>query len=615
MAEHNRMQQHDNMEKDTVDDLADELQRVLLHRSIRSVYQPIVSLHTGTIAGYEALTRGPEHSPLVSPLKLFKLAEEQGVLYPFEKLARETAIRGAFMLEDNELLFINISAAILQDPGFTSGRTLEVLESVGMLPSRIVFEITERSSIEDFSAAQRILEHYRKQGYRIAIDDAGAGYSSLQAIAELHPDFIKVDRSLIQNIHLHKTKETIVETLVTFAQKLHIQMIAEGIEQWDELQLLTRLGVHYGQGYLLGHPSTAKSRISPEIKEHIVQHRRARDLVGGLWSIGDLAAPVGVFESKALISEVANYFKKHENAPGVVIVNQQAPVGLMMRERLFQQLAGQYGFSLFWNRSIDQIMDPHPLIVEESTPVESVSQLATARDNHNLYDLVIITKKGLLSGASTIRSILECITNARMEYARVASPLTGLPGNLQIHRELQKRLMDKKPFSVLYIDLDYFKWFNDRYGFQKGDQLLQYTADIIQQSLVICGNPYDFVGHIGGDDFIAITTSEDSEKLCLEMIRRFEQGIDLFYEGEDMSYVEDRMGNRVENKGVTVSLSLVICGPSASPVTLEDISQAAAGLKKRAKSSPGSIYCVCHMGQPQVEVETRFSAPDSPLVL
>jgi diguanylate cyclase (GGDEF)-like protein len=205
-----------------------------------------------------------------------------------------------------------------------------------------------------------------------------------------------------------------------------------------------------------------------------------------------------------------------------------------------------------------------------------------------------------------------------MEYAKVASPLTGLPGNIQIHRELHKRLMEKKRFAVLYADLDYFKWFNDRYGFQKGDQLIQYTADTIQQSLVLCGNPLDFVGHIGGDDFIAITAVEDTEKLCQELIRRFDQGAGSFYEGLDGFCVEDRLGNRVENKGVTISLSLVVCEP-LDPVTLEEISQAAARLKKQSKSSAGSVYRVCHLGQPhlpqpqQVEVGTRHGVPDSSL--
>jgi len=576
--------------------LRSELVDIIRNQRIHSVYQPIVSLKDAAVIGYEALSRGPAGSRWQSPIKLFTYAEKEGLLHPMDRLAREKAIRGAFLARQEELLFINISAAILHDPQFAPGKTMELVEAHGIEPGQIVFELTERSSIEDFSMTKRILQHYRQQGYRIAIDDAGAGYSSLQAIAELHPDFIKVDKSLVQDIHCNKTKEVIMETFVSFAQKLGIQIIAEGIEKQEELLCMTRIGVHFGQGYLLGKPGEEKAVIAPELADSIIRQRKISDSAGGAWLIGDLLAPAETFDSSEHISEVASYFKRNEHAPGAVIVSKGIPVGLMMRERLFQQLAGQYGFSLFWNRTIDQIMDKRPLIVDEYMPVETVSQLATSRDINKLYDLVVITSKGKMAGVSSIRSILECITNSRMESAKVASPLTGLPGNIQIHRELSKRLMDKKQFSVIYADLDYFKWFNDRYGFQRGDQLIQYTADVIQQSLFDCGMPLDFVGHIGGDDFIAITSSDEPEKLCKEIIRRFDQGVRRFYEGDDWQNVEDRSGNKVEQaSGVTVSLSLVICGTAGS-VTLEQISGASAKLKKLSKERPGSIYHCGYIG-------------------
>ncbi|WP_165971950.1 bifunctional diguanylate cyclase/phosphodiesterase [Paenibacillus piri] len=573
--------------------------QLLRHKQIHTVYQPIVSLKDGIIAGYEALTRVPEDSGFESPVRLFEYAEKEGLIYPLDRLARETAIRNSLAMGGRELLFINIPAASLQDPQFAAGKTIELLRDRGLKPEHVVFEITERSSIHDFAAAKQVLEHYRSQGYRIAIDDAGAGYSSLQAIAELHPDFIKVDRSLVQDIHLHKTKEYMMETFVAFAGKLHIEVIAEGIECEEELLFLTRMGVHYGQGYLLGKPGTEKADVAPGLIQQIVQQRKLHDYAGSAWAIEDLTTPIQKFDRKTLISEVANYFKKNGQAAGAAVVSDEVPVGLIMRERLFQQLAGQYGFSLFWNRTIDQVMDDGPLIVDEHMPVETVSQLATSRDT-NLYDLVLITSDGRLAGAASIRSILEYITNARMETAKVASPLTGLPGNLQIHRELNKRLQENKRFSAIYADLDYFKWFNDRYGFQKGDQLIQYTADVIQQAIVVCGRPFDFVGHIGGDDFIALTSTDMPEKLCVEVIRRFDEGVRMFYEDEDWSYVEDRSGNRVATSGVTLSLSLLVC-ENASPVTLEEISQASARLKKRSKSQSGSVYVSARIGLPAKE--------------
>ncbi|WP_186446122.1 GGDEF domain-containing protein [Paenibacillus cremeus] len=574
-----------------------ELLDILQQQAIATLFQPIVSLIDGTVFGYEALSRGPENSELHSPLELFGRAEEVGLLYPLERLAREKAIQGSFIRKEDQLLFLNLSAHILQDPRFVPGNTLKLLEARGIAPGNVVFEITERTSIEDFGAAKRILDHYRQQGYRIAIDDAGAGYSSLQAIAELQPDFIKMDRSLIREVHLSKTKEYILETMLAFAQKLDIFIIAEGIETSEELMKLTRMGIHYGQGYLLGRPSEREVSLKPEIRENIARHRKNYETAGSVWAIGDLASPCPCFDGKTPISTVASYFNKNVTALGAVIVTDQKPIGLIMRDRLFQQLAGQYGYSLFWNRTIDQVMDGKALIVDEQTPVERVSQLATSRDINNLYDFVVITSEGRIRGAASIRAILECITNARMENAKVASPLTGLPGNMQIHRELTKRLSDGKRFSVMYADLDYFKWFNDRYGFHKGDQLIQFTADCIQQAVGVLGEPYDFVGHIGGDDLIAMTVCHDPEKLGSEILRRFEQGVGVFYEEQEWTYVEDRNGNRVESEGVTLSLSLVVC-ETAVPVSMEQISLTAAKLKKQAKAHRGSVMCSHKIGVP-----------------
>ncbi|MEK8126762.1 GGDEF domain-containing protein [Paenibacillus filicis] len=578
--------------------LREELLDILRMKNIHTVYQPIVSLSDGVVRGYEALTRGPSGSGLEGPLSLFGLAAAEQLLYPLDRLARESAISHAVLTHPKQLLFLNLSAEILNDPSFVPGQTLELLKRKGLSPANVVLEITERSSIDDFDAARRVLEHYRKQGYRIAIDDAGAGYSSLQAIAELQPDFLKADRSLISNIHQSKTKESIIETLLTFAEKLGISLVAEGIEKPEELLKLAGMGVHYGQGYLLGRPQAQAAQVERELVSRMLEHGKRRDAISYVINIGDLSTPCQCFDVKTPISVVADHFNKIETALGAVITTGNVPVGLIMRERLFQQLAGQYGYSLFWNRPIEQLMDDSPLIADQHSTVETVSRLATSRDIRNLYDLVIVTAQGQMHGTVSIRAMLECITNAKMENARVANALTGLPGNLQINRELNRRLAEGRNFSVVYADLDYFKWFNDRFGFHRGDQLIQYTAECLGRSVRLLGTESDFVGHIGGDDFIVLTSSSEPEKLCAELLRHFDSGVSAFYETEDWTYVEDRDGNRVESEGLTLSLSLVICETGRN-VTTEQISQAAAQLKKKSKAHRGSIYYCDFIGMPE----------------
>mgnify|MGYP000300620698 CR=1 FL=1 len=566
-----------------------ELQEIIQNQQIYSVYQPIISLMDGSVFGYEALTRGPEDTLFHSPIPLFDFAEKEGAIYSLDKIAREKAVLGCRNLLKEQKLFINIPIQIINDPNFTLDQTLKLLEQCGLRPHNIVFELTERSSIESFSSVKKTLSLYRSHGYQIAIDDAGAGYSSLQAIAELHPDYIKIDRSLIHGIHNNKIKENIVETFVTFARKMNILIIAEGIEEAEDLTKLIRMGVQYVQGFLLGIPMVELLGPTPQIAAQIQMQKNSNKNFYGTWRIGDLASPIRVFESHSPVSEVSEYFDENEKQLGVVIVMNQIPVGLIMREKLYHELSGPYGLSLFWNRSIAKISDKNPLIVDENLTVEAVSQMAMTRDINKLYDLVIITRNDNILGAASIQSILECITNVKAEDARASNPLTGLPGNSQIQRELNQRLIRKDKFSVIYADLDFFKWFNDYYGFQKGDQLLQYCADVIEQSVIACGHPNDFVGHIGGDDFIVITGAINSEILCQEIIRRFDSGVHVFYGNDHWTYVEDRQGNRIDCEGVTISLSLVVneCNSGGSS---EQISNVSASLKKQAKLHKGSVY-------------------------
>lgn len=230
------------------------LEHYILGRTISSVYQPIISLKKGEVYGYEALSRFLDKRWFEGPQQLFDFAAEEGLTYTLDRLARERAIEGSSGLASGQKLFINITAQIMEDPSFTPGMTLQLLERFGLSPSNVVFEITERTSIEDFGSAKKILDHYRKQDYQIAIDDAGAGYSSLQSIVELKPDFIKIDRSLISGIHRDLMKEHIVHTFTEMAAKMDISLVAEGIEEEEELLHIKAMGIHYAQGYFLGRP-------------------------------------------------------------------------------------------------------------------------------------------------------------------------------------------------------------------------------------------------------------------------------------------------------------------------------------------------------------------------
>ncbi|MBM7564092.1 diguanylate cyclase (GGDEF)-like protein [Paenibacillus sacheonensis] len=310
--------------------------------------------------------------------------------------------------------------------------------------------------------------------------------------------------------------------------------------------------------------------------------------------IGALAKPIPSFHLEALVSDLARMFETNPQVQGAVIASEGRPLGLVMKENMNQLLAGQFGLPLYWNRSIAKIMDEEALVVDASWPVEQVSQMAMARDISRLYHVVIIMRDQRLIGAASVRSILECITQLRTEEALTASPLTGLPGNAAIQRELQRRIDAGRPFAIVYADLDYFKWYNDCFGFSQGDELIRFLADVLQQETVQEGPRGDFVGHIGGDDFILLIESDDADLHCRQMITRFNEGVAAFYGDADVSSVTDRSGNPVAQEGVALSLSLLLWDGSEH-VTTSIISQAAARLKKQAKAISGSAYVTGHV--------------------
>ena len=158
--------------------------------------------------GYEALSRGPEGTFFASPLNLFGYAQKTNQLYSLEKIARDKALAGLKETLKETRLFLNINPQVVNDPSFRPEEISDYLKALGANTNQIVFEITERTSIDDFPSFRRSLEHYQQNGFLIAIDDAGAGYSSLQAIAEIQPDFIKIDRSLIEDIDKTTTKKS-----------------------------------------------------------------------------------------------------------------------------------------------------------------------------------------------------------------------------------------------------------------------------------------------------------------------------------------------------------------------------------------------------------------------
>ena len=235
---------------------ADDLLYVLNHRALQIVFQPLVDVLKGEIYGYECLMRGLRaDGSVVGPETLLEQAKNANLLFNLDRLAREMALHQAVAAQVQGRISINFLPTAIYNPEMCLRDTVSWAQKLGIDPARIMFEVVETENVKDFTHLKSILDFYRKKGFKTALDDMGSGYAGLNLLAELLPDLIKIDRSLIQNIHQLPIKQSIVSALTAISKANNIEILAEGVETEAERDYLMDQGISKMQGYLFGKPS------------------------------------------------------------------------------------------------------------------------------------------------------------------------------------------------------------------------------------------------------------------------------------------------------------------------------------------------------------------------
>jgi len=236
----------------------DRLLRMLRHlldsQGLVTLFQPIFDLNIGQIFGYEALTRGPQGTEFESAEALFSFAEQTDLIIDLERMCRRRALQMVRSRNHVPRIFINCSVRCLEDIEFEPAVFRKEVAGAGLANDQVVFEITERVAIPDWKRFQWFLSEVKEQGFLVAIDDMGAGYSNLKILTEIEPDFLKLDISLVQGADTNLLKLELLKTLKDLAGKIGAEVIAEGLETQAEHQLVRELGIPYGQGFYLARP-------------------------------------------------------------------------------------------------------------------------------------------------------------------------------------------------------------------------------------------------------------------------------------------------------------------------------------------------------------------------
>lgn len=581
---------------DSVSDIIkNDLDYIIENNQIKSVFQPIISLKDGQILGHEALSRITCKSAISNTEELFYMAGECNRLWDLELLCRVKSLEAAYLQMSppyDKKLFINVNPKVMHDIKFRDGFTIEYLKKYNIVPENIIFEITERQAILDMESFQGAVKHYKSQHYKIAIDDAGAGYSGLNLISDIHPHYLKLDMKLIRNIDKESLKYVLVKSLIEFSKVTNINLIAEGIETKEELKALINLGVQYGQGYYIQRPDEVIKETNPSLVKFILEMNQKKYYnlgikLSGLY-IENITKVTDIISPLTKVEHVFDDFKENPEIYGMCIVQKDKVMGIITRENLILKVSGRYGFSLYQRKNIADIMDKDYLEVDYHTPVNTVSYLAMERENSKIYDMIVVTKEGKYYGTVTVKDLLQKTTEIDVANAKNLNPLSGLPGNLIIEQEINQCITFKSKYSIFYIDIDNFKAYNDVYGIENGDKVIKLLANII----VKYKDENFFVGHVGGDDFIVITDNFEWNSIAACIIRDFEQEAGMMYTEEDRKrgYIISVNRHGMTEEFPLASLTIAaVSNQSKNFKSADELTEELARLKKKGKQHKGSI--------------------------
>lgn len=569
------------------------LEEILAHGRLLTLLQPVLDLVEGRITGYEALSRGPSHSPLHAPQALFRVAGDFGLQAALDWACVRMALKTFARLKLPGRLFVNLSPGSLLDSSFAPEAILTALANAGLSSAQLVIEITENSAGLDYADLRQAASRLHSAGIEIAIDDLGEGFSSLRLWSELKPAFVKIDKHFIAGMHQEPHKIQFVRSIRQLAEGAHSCVIVEGVESPAELAILKDLGIRYAQGYLIGRPSPVPIRLLPRDVEACLQSgtvsvfpmnptRHSLQV-----SAAKLLVPAQPVSPKTLGEDVLAMMMQHPDLHAVAVVDEGLPVGIIHRPALLDRFISLYGRELHGRKPCSELMDDDPLIVDKETRISELSELVVNKGKAAFTQGFIVTHQGRYLGLGSGFDLMREVTELQIVAARDANPLSGLPGNGPLKDHLERLLANGQTFVAAYFDLDQFKPYNDVYGFRRGDEIIQLLARILRDS---CNADLDFVGHIGGDDFVVLFQSLDWEMRCHGMLARFNHECLAFFSPDHVEAggyrSEDRRGVMAFHGLVTLSIGAVLVDPAHFHL-YQEVAHAATEAKRMAKRVEG----------------------------
>lgn len=562
-----------------------ELTELMRAGRVSTLFQPIVDPRSRAVCGFEALTRGPSDSWLHSPQNLFDAARRAGLKLELDFLCIQNAFRRFVGSRTPGKLFVNVSPDTIYEAPDFAARFLALAAAAGMAPERCVIELTEESLLEDYARLRATSQRLREAGCAIAIDDLGAGSSGLRTWSELRPDYVKIDCYFVSGIDADPTKLEFVRSMLDMGRAMGCRVIAEGVETERECRELVELGMDRLQGHLFGRPAA-----TPTVALQQLETLERACVEPTTVSVEHLAVYVPPVGPELRVQDVAELFRSDPELLTIPIVRDGRALGVVRRDQLFSVLAKPLHPEVYNKKPVTSVMESPTLLVDARLRLEQASRLVTQKGRLRVTEEFVITKEGLYLGIGRTIDLLRLLTEQQLQAAKHSNPLTLLPGNAAIRGAIDRLIEHRKRFVVAWFDLDAFKPYNDVYGFAQGDQVILHLAGLLKS---IFSARLDFVGHVGGDDFLVVMRSVDWRERVLRVIERFNATVSNFYSPEHASagciVAADRDGRARRFPLLTLSVAALdseTFGAQSADAIAEMLTQ----VKQVAKRQPGNSF-------------------------
>jgi diguanylate cyclase (GGDEF)-like protein len=544
---------------------------------IQMHYQPIVDFgQGGKVFGFEALCRlkTPEGKWL-NGMEAFALAAEVKRTHELDLACQQLALIGKSQsISAEKPIFINVLPQTIMSPGWLDF-ILKILNQQEIDKRDVVIEIVE-SEKTDPEVLARYCDEIRMHGLRIALDDMGSGFNGLRILAEVRADFIKIDRAIVHEAQGSRVRTVLLEAIISMAQRLGCTIIAEGLERVEDITYCQDLGLHYAQGYYFAYPqSTPSDQVTP-LPARDESHRSH---VPDDFHIGEYISHGLTIDVSCSLAEARHLFNAHADIANAVVLDGQKPLGVLRRGKVFSKKQTGLG----------ACCDPLPKVINHMWPSSVLARIFyLERGNIDIW--ITVNDEGGYMGVLQPMEIMAQLISRKASSGNL-HPLSHLTTGPTLRQTLDNSLRNNTNTQLIYIDLDHFKAYNDRYGFIRGDAMIRLLSEIIRQEYQDKSGV--MVGHIGGDDFVLIYdhNAPALNDTLLHIISQFQALAVHLYDASDLERGFFTTEDGKDHPVASVSIA-VVNGKQGSLENSVVAAERAAHLKKIGKANIGSIVVV-----------------------